>query len=381
MNQENKIIGHIHKEYAEKRNSFGYQIKNYSFRQHKLGVFKILDFLFFKLTNRTYLFFHNLHFGYTSSDMYHFFNGIHLGNKPWVSTFETSIPRLKANKKWHLDLGVSALRKDNCKQLIALSNCSRKIQKNFLEENYPQYAESINRKTVVMHPSQNLLIKSYDEKTLGDKIIFTLIGADFFRKGGMEILNVFNELILSNQNVHLNIISTMQYGDYATHTDEKNQAQALDIINKHPNSISHYRYLPNNEVLTILLNSHIGLLPTYADTYGYSVLESQACGCPVISTDIRALPEINNETIGYVIPVPKDNYGNGQLETKIDRENFSSILESKLHETIVHILDNPNEIRIKGELCLEHIEKNHNPGNKALELQTIYNNALGLDNN
>ncbi|MFW2788163.1 glycosyltransferase, partial [Acinetobacter baumannii] len=54
---------------------------------------------------------------------------------------------------------------------------------------------------------------------------------------------------------------------------------------------------------------HIGLLPTWADTFGYSVLEFQACGCPVISTDVRALSEINNNDIGWLINVDKNKYG------------------------------------------------------------------------
>ena len=37
----------------------------------------------------------------------------------------------------------------------------------------------------------------------------------------------------------------------------------------------------------------VGLLPTWAESYGYSVLEMQACGLPVVTTNIRALPETN----------------------------------------------------------------------------------------
>ncbi len=44
----------------------------------------------------------------------------------------------------------------------------------------------------------------------------------------------------------------------------------------------------------------IGMLPSYADTYGFSVLEAQA-GNAVITTDIRALPEVNNPAVGWLI--------------------------------------------------------------------------------
>ena len=42
-----------------------------------------------------------------------------------------------------------------------------------------------------------------------------------------------------------------------------------------------------------MATSHIGLLPTYNDSYGYSVIEFFSYGCPVITTNILALPEIN----------------------------------------------------------------------------------------
>lgn len=48
---------------------------------------------------------------------------------------------------------------------------------------------------------------------------------------------------------------------------------------------------------------HIGLLPTFGDTFGFSVLEMQACGCPVITSNNYALPEINNKEIGWICDI------------------------------------------------------------------------------
>jgi len=73
--------------------------------------------------------------------------------------------------------------------------------------------------------------------------------------------------------------------------------------------ITYYEYLPNNEILELMkYKIQVGMLPTRGDTYGYSVLEFQASGCPVISTDVRALLEINNEDCGWIINVPKNKF-------------------------------------------------------------------------
>lgn len=43
--------------------------------------------------------------------------------------------------------------------------------------------------------------------------------------------------------------------------------------------------IPNEQVLEILKNAHVGFLPTIADTFGYSVLVMQASGCPVVNNN------------------------------------------------------------------------------------------------
>ena len=117
-------------------------------------------------------------------------------------------------------------------------------------------------------------------------------------------------------NWHLNIISKLEFGDYASKTTIEDYKSAKKIINELSGNISYHKILPNSEVMNILKNTHVGLLPTYADTYGYSVLEAQSFGCPVITTNIRAMPEINNWKKGWIIKVNKDSLNNAKLNTK-----------------------------------------------------------------
>ena len=57
-------------------------------------------------------------------------------------------------------------------------------------------------------------------------------------------------------------------------------------------------------MLELLSGSHIGLLPSFAETYGYVVLEMQAAGVPVVTTDIRAFSEVNPDECGWRIRTP-----------------------------------------------------------------------------
>ena len=313
--------------YAEKRNFHDLKLV------HAKDLFYYLNVIMHKTTGIGYNPFFKGLFFYPKDQKSKavFFNSINLGSNPWEVTFETTIPRLGNAHKLFYDIAVKQLVKDNCEKIIAISQCAYDMQINYIENKYPQYLEKIKSKMIVKLPYQEKYITDYSQKELPkDKIVFTLVGADFFRKGGREVLQVFDKLIPDNPKLHLNIVSSMQYGDYATHTTKQDLEEAIRVINKYPENITHYQSLPNTEVIELFKKSHIGLLPTWADSFGYSVLEAQACGCPVITTDIRALPEINNNDIGWVIEVPKDKFRNGLLDAEDDREVFNERLFNKL---------------------------------------------------
>jgi glycosyltransferase involved in cell wall biosynthesis len=157
------------------------------------------------------------------------------------------------------------------------------------------------------------VIKIYKIKR---RSIFYLIGNQIFSKGGKESVSVISRLCNEGFNIKLTIISILKPDSYATRTTKNDIKRLKQEIDKNSNAIELLGCLPNDKVLNILKESQVLLLPTYADTYGYSVLEAQASGCPVVSTDIRALPEINNNQCGWIINVPKDKFGNGILESK-----------------------------------------------------------------
>jgi glycosyltransferase involved in cell wall biosynthesis len=120
----------------------------------------------------------------------------------------------------------------------------------------------------------------------------------------------------------------------------------------------------------------VGLLPTWADTYGLFVLEAQASGCPVITTDVRALAEINNSRIGWLIRVPKDALGEAIYATPENRLELSQKIQAGLEEIIRGIVEDPSVIASKGQAALERIRTEHDPQDYAEKLRQIYQAAL-----
>jgi glycosyltransferase involved in cell wall biosynthesis len=310
-------------------------------------------------------------------DGYHFFNAVSFGKKPWVTSFETSLPRWGEVSRKTKSKGHDLIAKPQCTKLLALSDCAANILKKELSEYQHPLAEDILAKIQVLHPSQKVLVEKKEPRN-GNKVIFAIIGSDFFRKGGKEILQVFDHLFeQGKRDWHLNIVSKMAYGDYASKTTKSDFLNAKQLIEKMNGHISYYYSLPNTEVLKILMGSDVGLLPTYADTYGYSVLEAQAAGCPVITTNVRALPEINNHRIGWVLDVPKDEFGNAVLTTESDRNTFSNILSEQLYQTVHTILEgNEADLIKKGNEAIGKIRQENNPSNNARILKGLYSQFL-----
>jgi glycosyltransferase involved in cell wall biosynthesis len=128
-----------------------------------------------------------------------------------------------------------------------------------------------------------------------------------------------------------------------------NVAAAVNIIRKYPNNIFYFAFMPNEEVIKLLIYSHIGLFSTYDDPYGYSILEAQVAGCPVITTNIKAIPEINNNEIGWLIDLPENSIDIGLIKTETERTKYSRIVREGLCAIIIDVAEKIEMIAIKGQ--------------------------------
>lgn len=339
-------------------------------------IFNVLNYVNRRVFHRSNAtsFFNCFHFdaGLTRVPLFHFINELSSTPTPWVVTFSHYLPRWNVHSRF----GMKLLAGDPCRKIIAISQFAYQHQLHYLEE-FPEYKDRIHPKMCVIHPAQHALIDAFARKETDPEFItFTIIGTDFFRKGGIEILTAFDRLVAEQCPVKLVIISSMDYGDYASSATKDDLQKAWALINKLKNHIEYHGHLPNDKVLQLLLRSHIGLLPTYDDIYGYSVLEAQAAGCPVISTDVCALPEINNDDIGWVIPVPKDEFGIAFRHTEAERRSLSEIMIEGLYHTVKGICADPDIIRQKGSRALERIKRDCLPVDRARRLEVIYTEVL-----
>lgn len=318
-------------------------------------------------------------------DLIHSFNQIIDTKYPYVITFETGVPRCRELLSFHHEIKIAEYNKDvkkyiyelsndKCKKLIAMSKSAKKICEDEIKESgvSEHIIQSILKKMIVLHPPQKTLVteKQIQErfKNMEEKIRFIFIGRDFFRKGGKEVIEGLRKYA---DRCELILISSMNYGDYASYATEEEQINMIQFISNQ-NWIKWIESCDNQKVLELCQTAHVGLLPTYADTYGYSVLEMQACGVPVITTNVRALTEINSDDCGWVAILPVNEYGEALYSEKQSREEMKEQLQKELESILESIFMNPDIIEKKASASLKRIQMYHSPEKYAEKIKKIY---------
>ena len=331
----------------------------------------------------------------TGCDVFHFFNCINLGkHSKWVISVESGVPwpvsvtrcvesedadlsSIAQDK--YVERRIKALANSNCLGLLALSHCTENIQREIVKQ-FPQYESIIAKKMITLLPPQKLIIGDVLEKGVTwieeEPLTFIYVGSDFYRKGGRETVLVLSELH-KRYSFKLILISSMAVDEKRYMRTENDEKESKCLIEKNKDWIEYYDRLPNTEVLEKMKKAHVCLLPTWMDTFAYSVLEAQACGTPVISTSLRALTEINNEHVGWLIDVPVNRLNNPLHLTKEQQNLFSEKLLHGLRDKLEYVLQHREEIKDKAMKCLVKIKDYHSPQKYEEKLRMVYQGRIG----
>lgn len=330
----------------------------------------------------------------TGCDVFHFFNCINLGkHSKWVISVESGVPwpvsvtrcvesedadlsSIAQDK--YVERRIKALANSNCLGLLALSHCTENIQREIIKQ-FPQYESLIAEKLITLLPPQKLIIDDVKDKGLTwskeESLTFIYVGSDFYRKGGRETVLVLSELH-KRYSFKLILISSMAVDEKRYMRTENDEKESKCLIEKNKDWIEYYDRLPNTEVLEKMKKAHVCLLPTWMDTFAYSVLEAQACGTPVISTSLRALTEINNEHVGWLIDVPVNRLNNPLHLTKEQQNLFSEKLLHGLRDKLEYVLQHREEIKDKAMKCLVKIKDYHSPQIYEEKLRMVYQGRI-----
>lgn len=317
-------------------------------------------------------------------DIIHTYNRVCVTNKKWVCSFEGKVP---AYFESQMDIGHRVIKKrlklieDNkCIKLLPMSKYAYDYEISLLKAHCKnEEIEKIKQKMEVLYPPQKLLVDSVDEGKYNnmETLKFIYVGRDFFRKGGYNCFCVLRELRKKYQ-IELTLIGKVNIKkDAGFRAKECNYDSLLEEMRVCKEWLNYYEELNNETVLKLIKESHVGLLPTYGDTFGFSVLEMQASGVPVVTTNRQALKEINNDNCGWII----DTYNYADVDKRYyiesDISKYEEFVQAELYKIVEDICIKPEQIQIKAVNAYERVRRDHSIDKYSDRLAEIY--AEGLD--
>ena len=366
-------IGILKNDYPERRCIIGRNISNFNFLGYK-DIYKYKNKIFKKegvvdFYSKPILF---------PADMSGIltFNDIVNCKVPWSTIYESIIPRHSYLLDFHhrdwfsrannyckdIQKRIKHLNDDNCKKIFALSNNAFNIQQIFISSS-PFYDATYKGKLEVIHPPQEIPL-DINPCVRNGKLRLIFIGKDFYRKGGGEIVLAIKGLIsegyLSSNDIELILIGDLNKKFNYIHKEFQDNDSFYESIESYifnSDFISYFNTLSHQEVMKNIVNSDLGLLPSWSETYGYSVLEFQACDVPVITTDVRALVEINYSKL--LINAPYKNIFN---EIEINSHKDKVIVREAIIEGIkIEIVKFFSGKKIEKGLLRDSISAYHDP--------------------
>lgn len=379
-------VGITNNQYPEQRNILVNPEHQY-INLKKSNLFYFINPLRTRLLkkNKTFVFQPVPFSGAARADILHLFNEVAITRQKWVASFETELPRVlpvagvAKQDNPELQRLIPYLLKDNCLGLIAISDATLNIQMKLFKADV---ARQIQRKTVVLHPPQTLFVQHKAPRQSGTlRLIFA--GNEFYRKGGAEVVLAISELI-EEKRLDASQLDVQLIGDLAKRRNvahrqfQDDEAFYRDIENriKRHRCFTHLTQMENSALMQLFRQSDAGLLPTWQETYGFSVLEMQANGCPVITSNVRALPEINPDSAGWVLASPLNADREYSITSTEQKTQLRQSLVEGLKSTLLAIIERPEMLQEKGEAAILRIKEQHDTGRYIARLNDIYRRGV-----
>lgn len=191
------------------------------------------------------------------------------------------------------------------------------------------------------------------------KFKFLFVGGTIYRKGIDLLLKAYTELFSKDDDVCL-VIKDMggnSFYDGQTFSKEINEiiedenAPEIEYIDK---------FLSDEELKGLYQSADVLVHPYRGEGFGLPILESMACGTPVIITNGGAALDFCNSENSFLVDAEKTFYKEkrvGELETVSHPWLYEVSIED-LKSKMKYVFDNKIEIVDKGNLAFQYVNSN-----------------------
>lgn len=191
--------------------------------------------------------------------------------------------------------------------IITFSQNSKKDINKYLgipkEKIFPTpLAQSSNFKKIT---DQNKLNKVKQTYNLPDTFAL-FVGSVNWNK---NLLNLTEACIRANIKLVL-IGKGFEEKNNLTHKELESYLEFLQKYSKNPNILM-LGYVDDEDIVAIYNLAKVLLFSSFYEGFGLPILEAQACGCPVITSNISSMPEVGGKGVLYVDPYSVENIVRG----------------------------------------------------------------------
>lgn len=261
----------------------------------------------------------------------------------------------------------------NCKKIIFWSSAGLRT----LAEYGGTVNEDLIKKTRVVYPAvrkiDSRLPKRYEANRTHINILFN---GDFFRKGGAHVIDAFERIQQETRAVKLRLCCDEKL-DFNTSDDELRNRYLHRI--KANEGITLGRVSRKEMMENVFPDTDVYVLPTYADAFGFAILEAMAYGIPVISTNQFAIPEmVSDGENGLLIDIgqfPCAKMFPGYFVRSIPRA-FHDYMSSETYNRMRYLIDSREVRQRMGWAGLEAASTRFSISSRNGVMKQIYEEAL-----
>ncbi len=242
------------------------------------------------------------------ADLVHLYNDVAaVCPRSWVASFEDVYPA-RSERRGARAKAIERAASDRCRAVLAISSHARRLLAADAEA-----GPALLAKCRVVHPCvprwddlAEAHSRFLSESPAGKGPFRCLfVGNLFFLKGGEFVLDALEPLAArTDPPIRLTIVSTLEIDTYVSRADERRRRAVLERIARSPWT-ERVEGLSPRQVRERMARSHLLLLPTLNDTFGFALVDALACGLDLVTVLSRAVPEILPQSLhGDAIRLP-----------------------------------------------------------------------------
>ncbi len=146
------------------------------------------------------------------------------------------------------------------------------------------------------------------------------------------LLHVGSSNPVKNIDIILRVLSNLQ--NYCLVKVGSFTAEQIKMIRRLKlfNKIIHFDYLPQIKLAKIYNAVDVLVFPSFCEGFGWPVLETMACGCPVICSNAISLKEIGGDAPFYIDPYSDLELQNAIVRVLNDETLRNSMIEKGLNQ-------------------------------------------------